>query len=796
MNSVLPNQSSKKKRRSNRLFFKLLIVFLLCFMIPVCASCVAFYSISVNVIQKEVENYNHAQLIYLSDKLDDIFSKAKDILCEYSVKDCVNNTHKTGQDILDCMESFRSTMSVNSFIDSMFVYNEADGSVISNNGLFPLETYFTRQYEFSELPFEKLQNLFSANQGFSAVGAEHYSYYITSNQYRETDSVLTLFSYTTGSRRITIGIMISSSAINTLLTGSVNTHNGELYILDRNRKSIVSSEMKIDFNAFLSENPTELNSGVWHNESGEKILYNYMTSCYGMIMINAVPWTEVSKSLQLITRFSVVLAVALVMISLVLSLLLSKQIARPIETVSTNLTQNNISPLKLNGVMGHSTEYMNIYSRINQLQSKNQHLQSVLDDNRDSLRSSLLQGILYADRDTDFLIFRLSELGIRFDYPFFSVVLLKIDLYKNAYEAYSADELKNIRTGVCNLVCLWDYPCDSLLQSVKISEDEFALLINSASDDMEVFSQEFYAISRLIDMENDQARITFAVTHFTDSVRKMSSLFNSAQVAMEYRLINRQSQVVNSGRLARIDNRQYVGIPTNVEVSVTNYITVGDYASAIQLIDAQINSIMKNELPYEYFKHMLSSFVNAFVLALSSRNIPIGDVFDNDPYQELHSLTNVDEIRDFFRYACEKACSYIMSSRKNSTASLQKILQYIQENYQRDFSLEEISRYSGFSSQYFSRYFKEQMGITFTDYVSQLRIQKAKKFLAEPNSLVSTVAYAVGFENVNSFIRMFKRYEGVSPGKYKSCSNKKEIPEETEQRDTAPCTKDDSTEGG
>ena len=782
MNSVLPNQSSKKKRRSNRLFFKLLITFLLCFTIPVCAACFAFYSISVNVIQKEVENYNHAQLIYLSDKLDDIFSKAKDILCEYSVKDYINNSFKTARDILDCMEAFQGTMSVNTFIDSMFVYNEADGSIISNNGSFPLETYFTRHYDFSELPFEKLQNLFSANRGFSAVGAEHYSYYITSNQYRETDSVLTLFSYTTHSRKITIGIMISSSAINALLTDSANTHNGELYIFDRNRKSIVSSEMKIDFGAFLNENSTELNSGVWHNRDGEKILFNYTTSRYGMILINAVPWTEVSKSLQQITRFSLMLAVCLIVISLILSIILSKQIARPIETVSTNLTLNSTFPLKLNGVMGRSTEYMNIYSKINQLQSKNQHLQSVLDDNRDSLRSSLLQGLLYADRDIDFLIFRLSELGVNFNYPFFSVVLLKIDLYKNAYETYSTDELKNIRTGVCNLVCLWDYPCDSSVQSVKISEDEFALLINSVSHDMEIFSKEFGAISRLVDIENDQARITFAVTQFTDSVRKISSLFSSAQMAMEYRLINRQSQIVNSERLTQIDDRQYLGIPTNVEVSVTNYIAVGDHASAIQLIGAQIDFIMKNELPYEYFKHMLSSFVNAFVLALSSRNIPIGDVFDSDPYQELHSLTNIDEIRDFFRYACEKACSYIMSSRKNNTASLQKILKYIQENYQRDFSLEEISQYSGFSSQYFSRYFKEQMGITFTDYVSQLRIQKAKKFLAEPDSLVSSVAYAVGFENVNSFIRMFKRYEGVSPGKYKSYSSKDDASEENETK--------------
>lgn len=774
-----PNLKLKRKHRLNSLFFKLLSTFLLCFILPVCVTCFAFYSVSVNAIQQEAEKYNRSQLAYISDKLDSTFSKAKDILCEYSTKDYVNNLNKSNKDIQDCMDSFKDTMIVNSFIDSIFIYDDAHQSVIANDGSFPIETYFTRQYDFYDLSPDKLQALFSTSRGFSIAGSAHYTRYVTPLQSRESDSILLLFTYTSRSRKITIGILMNPSAVDDIITDNSDSHDDEIYILDSDWEPILSFDQEIDFDSLLGEYSAGLNSRIWHNEAGEKILVNYTTSRYGLVLINAIPWTTIAESSRSITYFSFGLAACLILVSILLSLSLSNQIAQPIEAVSAHLALNTKFPLKVSGMIGRSAEYMDIYSGINQLQSKNRHLQSVLDDNRDSLRSSLLQSILTSGyHDIDFLLFRLSELDVKFSHPYFSVVLLKIDLYKNAYRIYSADELKNIRTGVCNLVLSWEYSCDCTLQTIKLSEDEFALIVNSADNDMELFSKEFNAISRLIDMENDQARLSFAITRFTDSITEIPDLFSSVQTAMNYRLINRQSQVINSEQLPQVENQFQLAIPTNVETSVANYIFVGDHASATQLISAQIDYIMEKALPYEYIKHLLSPFINVLLLALSSRNIPIADVFDSDPYLELHSLTNIDEIRDFFRYAYEKAGSYIISSRKSSSSSLQKILKYIQENFQRDLSLEEVSEYSNLSPQYFSRYFKEQMGVTFTDYVNQLRIQKAKVLLAEPDSLVNSVASAVGFENVNSFIRMFKRYEGISPGKYKSRSSQDDASED------------------
>ena len=59
-------------------------------------------------------------------------------------------------------------------------------------------------------------------------------------------------------------------------------------------------------------------------------------------------------------------------------------------------------------------------------------------------------------------------------------------------------------------------------------------------------------------------------------------------------------------------------------------------------------------------------------------------------------------------------------------------------------------------------------GINFTDYLSRVRIEKAKNLLLNPNTRVSEVAYAVGFQSLTHFNRVFKKILGQSPTEYRS----------------------------
>ncbi|MNW01185.1 HTH-type transcriptional regulator YesS [compost metagenome] len=68
---------------------------------------------------------------------------------------------------------------------------------------------------------------------------------------------------------------------------------------------------------------------------------------------------------------------------------------------------------------------------------------------------------------------------------------------------------------------------------------------------------------------------------------------------------------------------------------------------------------------------------------------------------------------------------------------------------------------------YLSTYFKEKTGINFVDYVNSVRIDKAKKLLLNPAIRIQDAAQFVGYQNINSFNRMFKKSTGFTPSEFR-----------------------------
>ncbi|MFD0712603.1 helix-turn-helix domain-containing protein [Paenibacillus sp. GCM10027626] len=97
-----------------------------------------------------------------------------------------------------------------------------------------------------------------------------------------------------------------------------------------------------------------------------------------------------------------------------------------------------------------------------------------------------------------------------------------------------------------------------------------------------------------------------------------------------------------------------------------------------------------------------------------------------------------------------------------------KALDYINNEYaQPHLSLLEAAELTGLSHPYLSRVFKEEMGKTFMEYVTEMRINKARELLENPDTKVYEVAGAVGYTEYAYFVRVFKRVVGYSPSDYR-----------------------------
>ena len=98
---------------------------------------------------------------------------------------------------------------------------------------------------------------------------------------------------------------------------------------------------------------------------------------------------------------------------------------------------------------------------------------------------------------------------------------------------------------------------------------------------------------------------------------------------------------------------------------------------------------------------------------------------------------------------------------------LRLIREYIEENYNKDIRLDFLSLKYGISKYYLSHMFKEQYGTSVNNYVINMRITKAKHFLRFTDLSTTEIANRVGYEDVNYFIRSFKKVENITPGEYK-----------------------------
>lgn len=110
-------------------------------------------------------------------------------------------------------------------------------------------------------------------------------------------------------------------------------------------------------------------------------------------------------------------------------------------------------------------------------------------------------------------------------------------------------------------------------------------------------------------------------------------------------------------------------------------------------------------------------------------------------------------------------------NKSQSKKALKKSLEYIEANYMREsLSLNEIAAAQEVSPNYFSAMFSQEMQMTFVEYVTQKRMEKAKSLLRETEMRSNEIALAVGYKNPHYFSFVFKKTQGCTPREYRAVS--------------------------
>ena len=125
-------------------------------------------------------------------------------------------------------------------------------------------------------------------------------------------------------------------------------------------------------------------------------------------------------------------------------------------------------------------------------------------------------------------------------------------------------------------------------------------------------------------------------------------------------------------------------------------------------------------------------------------------------------------LRIYADHLGDVASRRILADRHGKPCALAQALAYIKEHHGERLPLGEVARRVGLSPYYFCKLFHRTMGMTFTQYLNRVRLERAKDLLLNPALPVAEVASAVGFGSIPHFNRSFKRYTGMTPTAYRA----------------------------
>lgn len=189
---------------------------------------------------------------------------------------------------------------------------------------------------------------------------------------------------------------------------------------------------------------------------------------------------------------------------------------------------------------------------------------------------------------------------------------------------------------------------------------------------------------------------------------------------------------------------------------------------AIQNLQNDISS--KREMNGYEVLQMAKEAMNLFLFTIRNRNTP--DEADENYFDRfLRGLENQYSVTGVINYLKEQVLElfekykYICLSEENRP--IREAKKYIRENYKNNISLTIVGEQIGFNGTYLSTLFKKEAGCTFSEYLIQVRMEKAKELLKETNDTVAAICEDVGYSDLKSFTKNFRAYTGLRPNEYR-----------------------------
>jgi len=277
---------------------------------------------------------------------------------------------------------------------------------------------------------------------------------------------------------------------------------------------------------------------------------------------------------------------------------------------------------------------------------------------------------------------------------------------------------------------------------------------------------------------NRYFRTVVSVGDEVGGVTELKTAYLSSMKYLKLKSFSAENEVVGRRLDAKYEESSlYDGYLSREEMNrYINVLRSNDRELFITDIRHHMEQLLAKNVPamhiYEWARDILNTIYH--VAETEQQSDHVVDSY-TERLDQLYRSQTLEEMIGFFNDVAGKLVVSASSAAEDKRKLILEAAEYIREHCGEELTLELFAERVQMSLGNFSRTFKEIMGEKYVDYVSRCRIEKAKELLLSTDMKIEEISMAIGYLGRNSFINIFKKFEGITPGKYRQIHGNSEV---------------------
>ena len=739
-----------------KLFNKILLSYLLVLLIPLIGLGILSYWWIENVFAKQVEQSYIVMLRELSNSMDEELKELSDMSIQLSSVPWVKKVMFMQSTSFDYnrMDTIQQSNSVeelkvydliNDFINTVAIIFPKQQYIISSAGTDDATIFFNDVFRLEKVDYNQWKKIFEESKGARVLGPDilHHNN-ITNKVYTYVQPLIALDLKPRGY----FVTYIKEESIMSKLKGFQISKDSSIYVLNEKGNEVVS--LKGDKNSIMNLEELDLSSKNRSNNlvriNGNKYFVFYNTSELNhWTYISTIPYKVVMGKVNHIKNVTNIMAIFLCIIGVYISYALTVHNYNPLFSI-VNIMKKRFSYKESYNI----NEYDFLQKSITLLLGEEDILRKQTEHQKPLIRNTcFLQILNNSVRELNSIKDILKAADVTLPFQNFTAVLFVLSSIRGINDELQQKAKEKL--GECQAKIYW----------AEISGSKKVAILNI--QDIDESKMIVSNLKKMIESELDIS-CTVGIGSFNSSIDKLHCCYEEACCAVDYRLINDNNSILFFEKVITFDSHCYY-YPMDMELKIINALRRGNYNDTQEVMKEIISVNMDNS------NISLSNgrclFYDIFGTVLKSLNeLKLYDVVTIGR-KNIRNAETLTEMQEYIFDVCKRICEVISDNKVYLNDFLKiNIIKYIEENYNNpSISLDTLAKSVNKSVSYISKFFKEQLGYSFVDFLNRKRINKAKELLNGQMTIIQ-VAMTVGYNSDINFRRVFKKYEGVTPGEY------------------------------